>query len=241
MNKSYLVRGGAIVAIIACAYVLIFRVYIDSDLTKSVESTFSEVGTDNAELIDSDDELLDEPLQNNEQDQEELDYSNDENFVMKPNQFNKEAWENAGSSLQERIKNTVDISKLPKSEKPYYVIDRMKNVEVLRQQMRDIRQEGLFNNSAGAWATLKFVPVMNDEEVLGIKINDFEAAEFLEENGLEYGDIITHVNGEKVNSPETAYEGINTIGEDQSLNLTIDRGGEPVSVIVNKKQANSKN
>ena len=53
-------------------------------------------------------------------------------------------------------------------------------------------------------------------------------------HGLKNFDVIKEVNGMTVNSPETAYSGINTIGESDKLSLAVDRDGEMITVEVNK-------
>ena len=97
-----------------------------------------------------------------------------------------------------------------------------------------IRQDGLQNNGPGAWATIKFSPEMIGEEVTGIRFNDVQATEFLEKNGLEDADIIKEVNGSALNSPEAAFAGMNAIGESENLTLVIDRGGELITIEINK-------
>lgn len=164
------------------------------------------------------------------------DIKSDENPkpVIKKVPFDREAWENSGSSLEERARNYIKGRDLPQMEQ--IKVRPMKYQRDFNYEMYKLREKGLAENTAEAWVTVKFEPEMIGEEVTGLKLSDFEARDFLEKNGLENGDVIKQVNGKKIDSPETAFDGMSTIGLNENLTLVIDRGGDELTVDINKNK-----
>jgi len=158
------------------------------------------------------------------------------NYVMQKETSDSRQWDSSEISITERINNlNISGQDLPRM-KGRLVTRKMMYQKDFDRAYSEVREQGLQENSTGAWATLKFSPEMIGEEVTGIRLDDTEATEFLEKNGLEDGDVIKEVNGSKLDSPEAAFSGMNTIGESENLDLVIDRGGEIISININKNQ-----
>lgn len=101
--------------------------------------------------------------------------------------------------------------------------------------LEEIKKRSLETSSELTWAFLQYEPEMQVDGMKGLRLTGQSETEFLARHGLEYGDVITSVNGARIDSPSAAMEGINTIGASDTLELVVDRGGQTRTLSVNKK------
>ncbi|MEO5333082.1 MAG: type II secretion system protein GspC [Magnetococcus sp. YQC-5] len=73
-------------------------------------------------------------------------------------------------------------------------------------------------------------PITRNGSFVGYAINPGKESGLLEKLGLQPGDIVTQVNGVTLNTPVKGMEALGTLGQSKSLQVTVFRGGEPVTV-----------
>jgi type II secretory pathway component PulC len=128
-------------------------------------------------------------------------------------------------------KNTKPV-KLYRERKLVYTKD-------LIASLAQAKQDSIETSSDRTWAFLQYEPDIQVDGVKGLKLTGHEESEFLAQYGIEYGDVITSVNGKKLDTPAAATEGMNVIGESGTLELIIERGSQVHKITVNKKTAPS--
>ena len=74
----------------------------------------------------------------------------------------------------------------------------------------------------------------------GLRLSGHEESDFLAVYGIKFGDVITSVNGMKLDNPAAATEGMNIIGQSEILQLGIERSGQELEITVDKKIRRSK-
>jgi len=210
VNKSVLTIWLPATIVVVCVIVVVSNRLSNSDTNESIESAVSES-----------DEGTEETTEGN-------------------------AWQDFLSGMstedepaEEEPSDDVEIGQQKKLNPKFSVNEQINSMNYMNYDLPQVKgrmvvRPMLQNNGPGAWATIKFSPEMIGEEVTGIRFNDVQATEFLEKNGLEDADIIKEVNGSALNSPEAAFAGMNAIGESENLTLVIDRGGELITIEINK-------
>jgi len=72
-------------------------------------------------------------------------------------------------------------------------------------------------------------PVVNGEEFIGYKLSPGIDSVFFSRAGLRRGDVVTSINGVKLDSSNKVLSLMSSLALSSDLDLTIDRGGEPLS------------
>jgi len=72
-------------------------------------------------------------------------------------------------------------------------------------------------------------PVVNGEEFIGYQLSPGIDSVFFYRAGLKRGDVVTSINGVKLDSPNKVLSLMSSLALSSDLDLTIDRGGEPLS------------
>ena len=107
-------------------------------------------------------------------------------------------------------------------------------VEKKRKLLQDIRNQSIEKPDEMTWGFLEYEPSVQSEQVTGIRLTSTDMSEFLEQNGLEFGDVITAVNGSKIDSNQAVTNAMNTIGKSRHLELIVERGSENITVVIDK-------
>ena len=99
------------------------------------------------------------------------------------------------------------------------------------QRLRDIR-ETLLSDPAKIWQQVRINPVMKNGQVHGYTMahND---PKLMQELNIKSSDVITAVNGQPLNDPSTLYGLMNQLSDQQSLELSIERNGQPQTIQLN--------
>jgi len=227
VNKSVLTIWLPATIVVVCVIVVVSNRLSNSDTNESIESAVSE-SDDGAEETTEGNAWQDFLSGMSTEDEPAEEEPSDDVEIGQQKKLNPKF------SVDEQI-NSMNYMNYDLPEvKGRMVVRPMLYQRDFNRSYSVIRQDGLQNNGPGAWATIKFSPEMIGEEVTGIRFNDVQATEFLEKNGLEDADIIKEVNGSALNSPEAAFAGMNAIGESENLTLVIDRGGELITIEINK-------
>lgn len=100
-----------------------------------------------------------------------------------------------------------------------------KHVEYMRGKMKDIHKMTL-NRMRNPWQYLYFEPALVDGKIMGLKLTAEEEKGFLAKHGIELGDIITSINGQRLDGGAGVARALNEIGQADDLDLVIDRSGE---------------
>ena len=72
-------------------------------------------------------------------------------------------------------------------------------------------------------------PVVDGEQFIGYKLSPGIDSRFFQRAGLRRGDVLTSINGVKLDSPNKVLSLMGSIALSSDLDLTIDRSGEPMS------------
>lgn len=118
--------------------------------------------------------------------------------------------------------------RLVREEKFAYVANK-------RKLLQDIRAQSIETSNAATWAFIQFEPSVQLDQVNGIRLSGTDESGFLKQHGLAHGDIITAVNGRKIDNEQAASNAIKAIAENRHLELVIERGSEHVTVVVDKQ------
>ena len=72
-------------------------------------------------------------------------------------------------------------------------------------------------------------PVVNGENFVGYKLSPGIDSRFFQQSGLRRDDVLTSINGVRLDSPNKVLSLMSSLALSSDLDLTIDRGGEPLS------------
>ena len=78
----------------------------------------------------------------------------------------------------------------------------------------------------------QFKPQIEGGEVLGFKVDNIHDASILRRIGLENGDVIVRINGERVNAPEKLLRAYASLGRGRTATMDVQRGGNMLSLIL---------
>ncbi len=83
---------------------------------------------------------------------------------------------------------------------------------------------------------INFVPRMEKGVVTGFQVAPKGSSDAFNASGLQQGDIVTHIDGTPIRSPEGALAAINGLAPQARVSFTVDRGGKPVVVTAGATQ-----
>jgi len=92
------------------------------------------------------------------------------------------------------------------------------------EKLGDIRNELLADPTKAA-NYIRVVPASSGGQQRGYRIYPGRERELFEAAGLRPGDLVTAVNGISLDSPDTALRLLNELSNAQSINVTVERGG----------------
>ncbi|MBY8966407.1 type II secretion system protein GspC [Algiphilus sp.] len=92
------------------------------------------------------------------------------------------------------------------------------------QKLGEIRNE-LLADPTRATNYIRVVPASSGGQQQGYRIYPGRERELFEAAGLRPGDLVTAVNGISLDSPDTALRLLNELSNAQSINVTVERGG----------------
>ncbi|MEW5774436.1 MAG: PDZ domain-containing protein [Thermodesulfobacteriota bacterium] len=78
----------------------------------------------------------------------------------------------------------------------------------------------------------QFKPHLEGGEVLGFRVDNIREASILRRIGLEDGDVILRINGERVNAPEKLLRAYASLGRGRTATMDLQRGGSVLAVIL---------
>lgn len=96
------------------------------------------------------------------------------------------------------------------------------------QSLREIR-DTLLNDPAKVWQQVRINPVMEEGNVKGYTMVHNDQA-LMQSLNIRATDVIIEVNGQPLSDPATLYGLMNTLSQQQSLALTIERDGTQQSI-----------
>lgn len=96
------------------------------------------------------------------------------------------------------------------------------------QRLQEIR-ETLLKDPAKIWQQVRINPVMKNGQVHGYTMahND---QKLMQELNIKSSDVITAINGQPLSDPSTLYGLMNKLSDQQSLELSIERNGQPQTI-----------
>jgi type II secretory pathway component PulC len=121
-----------------------------------------------------------------------------------------------------------------------YTKEPLNSPDNLRTILAQAKQKSIDTSSKRTWAFLQYKPDIQVDGMKGLRLTGSEESDFLAQYGIEFGDTITSVNGQKLNTPAAATEGMNVIGESDALQLIIDRSGQKMEISIDKNAASGK-
>lgn len=93
--------------------------------------------------------------------------------------------------------------------------------------------ERLRNDPAELMQRVQVVPVLDGGRLAGVRIHTSGAdAQLLAQAGLQAGDVVTAVNGQRVDSLERGQQILATLGSAASVRVTVLRNGKPTDITV---------
>jgi len=148
-------------------------------------------------------------------------------------------WRDSGGSVEAYIQNFAarNPSNTQPSDKEVPVMEhkyKFRYVDKLRASLSQVRQDAFASDSDVAWAALQYEPEFQMNEVTGLRVNDYEADDFLKRHGLEQGDVIKSVNGVKIDGPDAANRALGVVAEAKHLELVVERGSQTLNLVVDK-------
>ncbi len=87
-------------------------------------------------------------------------------------------------------------------------------------------------NPAELMTEIRAVPNIQDGTTTGFTLSEIVPGSVFAQLGLQDGDVLTGINGQPVNNPLQAVGMLTTIGQQPSLNVTVTRDGQPISLHV---------
>ena len=94
----------------------------------------------------------------------------------------------------------------------------------MKQEMKKIHKMTL-DEMRNPWQYVYFEPAMVDGKIKGLKFTAEEEKEFLARHGLALGDIITSVNGHRLDGGAGLAKAMNILSDGGKLELVVDRHG----------------
>lgn len=114
--------------------------------------------------------------------------------------------------------------------------DRAKrHVEFMREKMKDIHKMTLAR-MRNPWQYLYFEPALVNGKIMGLKLSAEEEKGFLAKHGLQLNDVITSINGNKLDGGAGVAKALNVITESDNLELVINRNGQTLTISVKNIQ-----
>lgn len=92
-------------------------------------------------------------------------------------------------------------------------------------------------NPASFLQYVRATPARQDGKFIGFTLQPGSESGALEELGLQPGDIITVINGVNIDSPAMGMKAMQALGEGDSVNVTLVRSGQPVSLSLTLPQS----
>lgn len=122
----------------------------------------------------------------------------------------------------------ADIEGIEVSDVPEPAGTSRRGLSGLRDQVR--------NDPSALAEMLRYSPVMQDGQLHGYRLYPGRDRAAFSEAGLRPGDIVTAINGTSLSNPADAIKLMSTLTEADTISLTIERGGEEMTVGVNMTQ-----
>ena len=102
--------------------------------------------------------------------------------------------------------------------------------KMLCDEMRATLKSSVWLKDATALnGMMNIQPVIDSGKMLGYKLSPGYDSRFFGKAGLKRNDVLTSINGVKLDSPNKALSLMSSLAFTDDLDITIDRGGEPMS------------
>jgi general secretion pathway protein C len=79
---------------------------------------------------------------------------------------------------------------------------------------------------------IRAVPNIQNGATTGFTLSEIVPGSVFAQLGLQEGDVLTGINGQAVNNPLQAVGMLTTIGQQPSVDVTVTRDGQPISMHV---------
>ena len=91
-------------------------------------------------------------------------------------------------------------------------------------------RNAVLNNNMRLLEVIRPSPVRENGQLTGFRVSPGSNLALFQQTGLQAGDIVTAVNGVKLDSPANGMQALQGLADAASANLTVKRGGEEISV-----------
>lgn len=91
-------------------------------------------------------------------------------------------------------------------------------------------RNAVLNNNMRLLEVIRPSPVRENGQLIGFRVSPGSNLALFQQTGLQSGDIVTAVNGMKLDSPANGMQALQGLADAASANLTVKRGGEEISV-----------
>ncbi|MCW8986055.1 MAG: type II secretion system protein GspC, partial [Gammaproteobacteria bacterium] len=131
--------------------------------------------------------------------------------------------EPATESNEQSVKRTSQNNVSVQEQLPGMQVNQSQN-----QRLKNMR-DTLINEPEKIWEQVRINPVMNDGKVQGYTLSH-DDQDLMTAMNIRNTDVITGINGHSLSDPATLYGLINTLSEQQSLELTVQRNGQEQTI-----------
>lgn len=96
--------------------------------------------------------------------------------------------------------------------------------------------DSLLENPANLARAARVVPQLRDGKTVGMKLFGIRAKSPLSSLGLKNGDLVTHVQGQAISSPDEALKAYSSLKKTNTVELTIERKGQTSKMVYRLKE-----
>ncbi len=90
----------------------------------------------------------------------------------------------------------------------------------------------IFENTTGLATEMRIVPAFENGHARGFKLFAIRADSFVASCGFQNGDVLTHVNGREINSPDKALEAYSQTKNADRVEFALERKGAKTYVVI---------
>ncbi len=100
----------------------------------------------------------------------------------------------------------------------------------------DSLREVISNNASKLTDVLRVAPQFEGGQMVGFRLNPGRDRKMFESLGLKPGDVVTDINGTKLDNPSRGLQVFQSLGEATQANVTVIRDGMPTVLVVDTSQ-----
>lgn len=128
-----------------------------------------------------------------------------------------------------RLQKISDIASLSSSSKPYMNSGRLYSNKSPGAALKDIRKDILKNPTSFGQYALPVVVKKNGKQI-GYRLQPQQKGALLSELGIQKSDVITEINGVKLNKPQNGISALRKLSTAKNLSIVVERNGASVPI-----------